>query len=190
MDDTETIWGRRQSPRWRETNDQNNVEIGHAKEELVDCRVGRNERRRNTKRKREAYANKFSYYFKKGIEREKREKRREKKKKLSCVSHKCVYVCQRFVCACVCNAEREIYSQKAGGGNRTERERERESRREGERTPSAKGWKTGNPVTMRPAGGWGLLDLFEDQEEDVEEAQETQTVVGRENDGFRPARAR
>lgn len=62
-----------------------------------------------------------------------------------------------------------------------EREREKESRRENEwRTRSAKGWKAGCSVTMRPAGGWGLLDLFEDQEEDVEEARETQTVVGRE----------
>jgi len=45
-------------------------------------------------------------------------------------------------------------------------------------------------VTMRPAGGWGLLDLFMDQEEDIEEARETQTVVGRESDGSRPARTR
>lgn len=69
--------------------------------------------------------------------------------------------------------------------------RERERRRESEkRTQSEKGWKAENPVTMRPVGGWGLLDLFEDQEEDVEEARETQTVVGRESDGSRPARAR
>lgn len=45
-------------------------------------------------------------------------------------------------------------------------------------------------MTMRLAGSWGLLDLFEDQEEDVEEARETQTVVGRESDGSRPARTR
>jgi hypothetical protein len=43
---------------------------------------------------------------------------------------------------------------------------------------------------MRSGSGWGLLDLFEDQEEDVEEARETQTVVGRESDGSEPARAR
>jgi len=70
------------------------------------------------------------------------------------------------------------------------KEKEMANRWEGERARSAKGWKTGNPMTMRSAGGWGLLDLFEDQEEDVEEARETQTVVGRESDGSRPARAR
>lgn len=51
MDDTETIWGRQQSPRWRETNDQSNVEIGHAKEEFIGCKVGKNERNRNNGRK-------------------------------------------------------------------------------------------------------------------------------------------
>lgn len=51
-----------------------------------------------------------------------------------------------------------------------------------------RGWSL---VTMRSAGGgWGLLNLFEDQEEDVEEARETQTVVSRESDGCGPARAR
>lgn len=99
----------------------------------------------------------------------------------------CVRVCQCFVCACVCNEEREMYSQKAGGGSRTKRDGEQVGGRE---DAKCEGVKTGNPVTMRSAGGWGLLDLFEDQEEDVEEARETQTVVGRESDGSRPARAR
>ncbi|KYM80878.1 hypothetical protein ALC53_08691 [Atta colombica] len=79
-----------------------------------------------------------------------------------------------------------MYSQKAGGGSRTKRDGEQVGGRE---DAKCEGVKTGNPVTMRSAGGWGLLDLFEDQEEDVEEARETQTVVGRESDGSRPARA-
>jgi len=35
---------------------------------------------------------------------------------------------------------------------------------------------------MRSGSGWGLPDLFEDQEEDVEEARETQTVVDAERE--------
>lgn len=52
------------------------------------------------------------------------------------------------------------------------------------------GVKSGEPSDHAPCDGWGLLDLFEDQEENVEEARETQTVVGRESDGSRPAQAR
>jgi len=32
--------------RWRETNDQSNIEVGHAKEELIGRRVGMNKRKR------------------------------------------------------------------------------------------------------------------------------------------------
>lgn len=77
--------------------------------------------------------------------------------------------------------------REGGGQRRGERASERAKGREWREVP---GWKAGNPVTMRPGGGWGLLDLFEDQEEDVEEARETQTVVGRESDGSKPAQAR
>lgn len=70
-----------------------------------------------------------------------------------------------------------------------ERERERmRGRRRG--SDASAGVKSGEPSDHAPCGGWGLLDLFEDQEEDVEEARETQTVVGRESDGSEPARAR
>jgi len=98
-----------------------------------------------------------------------------------------VCVCVNILYAHVCAMKREKCSQKAGGGSRTKRDGEQVGGRE---DAKCEGVKTGNPVTMRSAGDWGLLDLFEDQEEDIEEARETQTVVGRESDGSRPARAR
>lgn len=98
----------------------------------------------------------------------------------------CEWACDTLfvLYAHVCVKEREIYIYICI----ERRWWERKGRERG--TQSAKGWKARNPVTMRPVGGWGLLDLFTDQEEDIEEARETQTVVGRESDGSEPARAR